>query len=50
MMRGVEVAEADIDAPSFFNGETFLRVNGVDVSPLVGPPAPPCWIGGVLGC
>ena len=37
-MRGVEVAEADIDAPWFFNGETFLRVNGVDVSPLVGRP------------
>ena len=34
-MRGVEVREADIDAPWLSNGESFLRVNGVDVSPLV---------------
>jgi hypothetical protein len=35
VMRAVEVAGADIDAPWLFNGETFLRVNGVDVIPLV---------------
>jgi hypothetical protein len=35
VMRGVRVAEADIDAPWLFDGETFLRVNGVDVIPLV---------------
>ena len=34
VMRGVEVARADIDAPWLPHGE-FLRVNGVDVIPLV---------------
>ena len=34
VMRGVEVAEADIDAPWLPHGG-FLRVNGVDVIPLV---------------
>ena len=33
-MRGVEVAEADIDAPWLVHGG-FLRVNGVDVIPFV---------------
>jgi hypothetical protein len=35
VMRGVEVQRADIDAPWLFDGESFLRVNGVDVIPLV---------------
>jgi DinB superfamily/Pentapeptide repeats (8 copies) len=35
VMRGVEVRGADIDAPWLFNGDSFLRVNGVDVIPLV---------------
>src|SRR5215207_124431 len=35
VMRGVEVRDADIDAPRLANGESFLRVNGVDVIPLV---------------
>jgi DinB superfamily/Pentapeptide repeats (8 copies) len=35
VMRGVEVREADIDAPWLSNGHSFLRVNGVDVIPLV---------------
>ena len=35
VMRGVEVREADIDAPWLSNGQSFLRVNGVDVIPLV---------------
>jgi len=35
VMRGVEVRGADIDAPWLSDGETFLRVNGVDVIPLV---------------
>ena len=35
LMRGVEMREADIDAPWLSNGESFLRVNGVDVIPLV---------------
>ena len=30
-MRGVEVQGADIDALWLFDGERFLRVNGVDV-------------------
>ncbi len=34
-MRGVEVTGADIDAPWLSNGESFLRVNGVDVIPFV---------------
>jgi hypothetical protein len=35
VMRGVDVAGADIDAPWLFEGESFLRVNGVDVIPFV---------------
>ncbi len=35
VMREVEVAGADIDAPWLSNGDNFLRVNGVDVIPLV---------------
>src|SRR5918995_388057 len=35
LMRGVEMREADIDAPWLSNGDSFLRVNGVDVIPLV---------------
>ena len=35
VMRGVDVAGADIDAPWLFDGESFLRVNGVDVVPFV---------------
>jgi len=35
VMRGVEVRDADIDAPWLSNGESFLRVNGVDVIPFV---------------
>jgi hypothetical protein len=35
VMRAVDVRGADIDAPWLFNGESFLRVNGVDVIPLV---------------
>jgi hypothetical protein len=35
VMRGVEVSGADIDAPWLFDGGSFLRVNGVDVVPLV---------------
>ncbi|HEX8972840.1 DinB family protein [Oryzihumus sp.] len=35
VMRGVDVAEVDIDAPWLLDGESSLRVNGVDVAPLV---------------
>ena len=35
VMRGVEVRAADIDAPWLSDGESFLRVNGVDVIPFV---------------
>lgn len=35
VMRGVQVEGADIDAPFLFDGESSLRVNGVDVVPLV---------------
>ena len=35
VMRAVHVRGADIDAPWLFRGESFLRVNGVDVIPLV---------------
>jgi len=35
VMRGVEVREAEIDAPWLANGQSFLLVNGVDVIPLV---------------
>ena len=34
-MRGVDMQEADIDALWLFDGETFFRVNGVDVIPFV---------------
>jgi hypothetical protein len=35
VMRAVDVRGADIDAPWLFDGEGFLRINGVDVIPLV---------------
>ncbi len=35
VMRGVQVDKAEIDAPWLSNGESFLRVNGVDVIPFV---------------
>src|SRR6478735_519546 len=35
VMRGVDVQGADIDAPWLFDGDSFLRVNGIDVIPLV---------------
>jgi uncharacterized protein YjbI with pentapeptide repeats len=35
VMRGVDVSGADIDAPWLLDGESSLRVNGVDVAPLV---------------
>ncbi len=35
VMRAVDVREADVDAPWLFDGESFLRVNGVDVIPLI---------------
>src|SRR5918993_5507698 len=35
VMRGVEMQGADIDAPWLFDGDSFFRVNGVDVIPLV---------------
>jgi uncharacterized damage-inducible protein DinB len=35
VMRGVKVEGADIDAPWLVDGESFLRVNGVDVIPFV---------------
>ena len=35
VMRGVDVQGADIDAPWLFDGESFLRINGVDVTPFV---------------
>ena len=35
VMRGVDVQDADIDAPWLLDGESSLRVNGVDVAPLV---------------
>jgi len=35
VMREVSVDGADIDAPWLSNGDSFLRVNGVDVIPLV---------------
>ena len=35
VMRGVQVERAEIDAPWLFEGENFLRVNGVDVIPFV---------------
>ncbi len=35
VMRGVQVQGADIDAPWLSDGDSFLRVNGIDVIPLV---------------
>lgn len=35
VMRGVDVVGAEIDSPWLFDGESSLRVNGVDVIPLV---------------
>ncbi|TCC50521.1 DinB family protein [Kribbella pittospori] len=35
VMRGVDVGKADIDAPWLSNGESFFRVNGIDVIPYV---------------
>jgi DinB superfamily/Pentapeptide repeats (8 copies) len=35
VLRAVDVRGADIDAPWLFRGESFLRINGVDVIPLV---------------
>jgi hypothetical protein len=35
VMRGVDVQGADIDAPWLLDGESALRVNGVDVVPFV---------------
>lgn len=35
VMRGVEVSGADIDAPWLPDGDSFFRVNGVDVTPFV---------------
>jgi hypothetical protein len=35
VMRAVDVQGAEIDAPWLFEGESFLRVNGVDVIPFV---------------
>ena len=35
VMREVNVDGADIDAPWLFDGESFFRVNGVDVAPFV---------------
>jgi hypothetical protein len=35
VMRGVQVEGTEIDAPWLFEGDTFLRVNGVDVIPFV---------------
>jgi hypothetical protein len=35
VMRGVQVERVEIDAPFLFDGKSSLRVNGVDVVPLV---------------
>jgi DinB family protein/pentapeptide repeat protein len=35
VIRGVDIAGAEIDAPWLSEGETFLRVNGVNVIPFV---------------
>ncbi len=35
VMRGVQIEAADIDAPWLFEGDSFFRVNGVDVIPYV---------------
>src|SRR5262249_5360686 len=34
-MRGVQVEGADIEAPWLPEGDSFLRVNGADVTPLI---------------
>ena len=48
VMRGVEVRDADIDAPWLANGESFLRVNGVDVIPLVEAELNRCTCGSLI--
>lgn len=35
VLRGVDIQNAEIDAPWLSEGDSFLRVNGVDVVPLV---------------
>jgi hypothetical protein len=35
VMRGVDLAAADIDAPWLFDGDSVLRINGVDVTGFV---------------
>ena len=35
VMRGVEVQGVEIDSPWLFDGDAFLRINGVDVIPFV---------------
>ena len=35
VMRGVQVEDLEIDAPWLFEGDTTLRVNGIDVRPFV---------------
>jgi hypothetical protein len=35
VMRGVDIAGTEIESPWLFDGDNFLRVNGVDVLPLV---------------
>src|ERR1700744_3024426 len=35
VVRGSDVLRVEIDSPWLFEGDTFLRVNGVDVLPLV---------------
>lgn len=35
VMRGIEMRDAEIDSPWLCEGRSFLRVNGVDVIPLV---------------
>jgi DinB family protein/pentapeptide repeat protein len=35
VMRGVDIGKADIDAPWLSDGESFFRVNGIDVIPYV---------------
>ncbi len=35
VLRGVDVQGTEIDAPWLFDGTSFLRVNGVDVTPFV---------------
>jgi len=35
VMRGVQMEAAEIEAPWLFDGDSFLRVNGIDVIPFV---------------